>query len=429
MKQRTVKQPVMFEGKGLHKGQNSKLIFKPSPPNNGVRFIMMDLPDKPVIEANVENVIDVKRGTILGYNGIKIYTVEHIFSALSGLGIYNLDIEMYGNEPPALDGSSKPFAEGILKAGIKELDTEQKEIKISKYLEVIKGDKKISVIPHNNYRISFTIDYDHPFINRQSIDIEITPEIFKKEIMGARTFGFMSDYETLKKAGQALGANLENTIALEKDNILNSDLRFKDEFVRHKVLDVMGDFFLLGGPLKGHIIGYKTGHLHNIELIKKIHTELKNQKYEINWDILKIKKILPHRYPFLLVDKIVLIEPGKRAVGIKNVSINEYFFNGHFPQQPIMPGVLIIEALAQVAGVFMLSQHEHQGKLPYFTGIDKVRFRKPVFPGDQLELTVEIIKIKNNIGKVNGIASVNNRIVASGELMFSLVRAPEQTTG
>jgi len=423
MNQKTIAKSFTLVGKGIHTGNECEVTFELAPIDHGVLFIREDLEGKPGIEAIIENAVDVARGTILGIGDAKIHTVEHVLSALAGLGIYNIIIKIKGNEPPALDGSSKPYVDAILKAGIKELDKEQEFYKVEKVFTISDKDKKILLVPANTQRVSFTIEYDHPIINTQYINTDINPDVFCKEIMSARTFGFVSDYDRLKEKGQALGASLENTVALDKEKVINDELRYDDEFVRHKVLDVLGDLFLLGKPIKGHIIAFKTGHLENIKLVKKVKDEIIKDNSKVDWRIDKIKEILPHRHPFLLVDRIIEIVEGKKAVGYKNVTVNDSFFNGHFPQRPVMPGVLITEALAQVAGVFMLSQKEHLGKLPYFTGIDKVRFRRPVVPGDRLYLTVEILKIKGNVGKVFGKAEVDGKLAASGELMFSLVNA------
>lgn len=423
MKQKTIAKPFKLSGIGIHTGNYCEIQFEPAPAGKGVVFIREDLEEKTEIPAKIENAVDVARGTILGMGNARVHTVEHVLSALAGLGIYNAIIRVNSNEPPALDGSSKPYVEAIKKAGIKELDEEQDFYKVKKVFSINKNDKKIILTPGNGQMISFTIEYDHPKIMTQSINIDINPDVFCNEIMGARTFGFFSDYEKLKENGHALGASLENTVALDHDKVMNSALRYDDEFVRHKVLDVLGDIFLLGKPVKGHIIAFKTGHMENIELMRIVQKDILEEKSAVDWRIDKIKKILPHRYPFLLVDRIVEIVEGKSARGYKNITSNDSFFNGHFPQRPVMPGVLITEALAQVAGVFMLSQEEHLGKLPYFTGIDKVRFRRPVVPGDRLDLSVEIIKIKGNVGKVFGKAEVDGKLAASGELMFSLVNA------
>lgn len=423
MKQKTIKEPIKLSGKGLHTGNLTEVIFEPAPPDSGVKFIRMDLPGQPEIKALVENVIDIERGTTLGCGEVKVHTVEHVLSAFAGMNIYNVNVKISGNEPPALDGSSRPFVEAILKSGIHESDVEQPVFKVEKFYEVTKNDKKILIIPHKSLRVSFTIDYPHPKITVQHVDFESSEAGFIEEINGARTFGFVSDYDELKKKGQALGASLENTVALSEDKILNPDLRYPDEFVRHKVLDVLGDLYLLGLPIIGHVIAFKTGHAHNVQLVKQLRTDLLGRKNMVNWNINDIKKILPHRFPFLLIDRIIEIVDGKKAVGIKNVTANESFFNGHFPQQPVMPGVLIIEAMAQVSCACMLSQTQHAGKLPYFTGIDNVRFRQPVIPGDCLELTVNVLKVKGSMGKVLGEARVNEKLVASGELMFSLVDA------
>lgn len=428
--QRTIAKEISYEGIGLHTGLNVKITFQPAPVNHGVVFVRTDIPERPEIKATIENVTDVLRGTTIGVNGYKIHTVEHVLCALAGLGITNVLILLNAKEPPAVDGSALPFVKLLEEAGIVEQNEKNNEYIISEPIQVSDGEKQIIALPSDVFKISFTIDYDNPVIGTQYAQFEINETTFKNEIVSARTFGFMREVEELRKQGLALGGDLTNAIVVGDNKILNDSLRFEDEFVRHKILDLVGDLFLTGLSIKGHFIAIKSGHALNVKLasnIKKKFLEQQNSNKNINLNISQIAKILPHRYPFLLVDKITEIREGKGAVGIKNVTINEHFFTGHFPEQPVMPGVLIVEALAQVAGVYMLSKKENRGKLPYFTGIDNFRFRKPVMPGDVLVLEIEVGKIKGNIGKVIGKVIVDGKLVAGGELMFSLVDAPKHS--
>ncbi|MFA7578112.1 MAG: UDP-3-O-acyl-N-acetylglucosamine deacetylase, partial [Candidatus Muiribacteriota bacterium] len=408
---------------GVHTGNMVEANLKPAKADNGIRFIRKDIEPEVAIKADINNVSDVLRGTALKSGDVEIFTVEHVLAACAGLGIYNMDIELSSNEFPVGDGSSKLMVELIEKVGIVELDEEQPCFEVKDIVEVCSDDTYIIIKPCKDFKVSFTINYDHPMIKSQYLELVVDENSFKNEIMFARTFGFYRDYEKLKNQKKAGGSSLENTVGLDETSVLNKEgLRAEDEFVRHKILDLIGDFSLLGMPLKAHVIAVKGGHALNVNAVNKLKEQYKNYKMmEISYDIDEIKKIIPHRYPFLLVDKIIGVIEGERAIGIKNVTMNEEFFQGHFPVKPVMPGVLIIEALAQVAGVFMLSKAEHKGKLPYFVGIDNVRLRRPVRPGDILKLEVIVKKIKGNMGKVEGIASVDGKVAVSGELMFSIV--------
>ncbi|MDD5729939.1 MAG: 3-hydroxyacyl-ACP dehydratase FabZ, partial [Candidatus Omnitrophica bacterium] len=282
------------------------------------------------------------------------------------------------------------------------------------------------------FKISYTLNYNHPVLKSGFLELDITPETFQKEIASARTFCLEEEALELQKSGVGKGASYENTLVVGEKGVIKNKLRFDDEFVRHKMLDLIGDLRVFGQPIKGHIIALKSGHSLNLKLVKRLiqqrekysaagvsaATAVSESKTEL--DVTEIKKILPHREPFLFVDKIVSLQEGKRAVGIKNVTINEYFFKGHFPGRPVMPGVIIIEAMAQVGGVMMLSPKENRGKIAYFMAINNVKFRKPVVPGDQLVFEIEAGKIKSRTGQVFGKALVNGKVVAEAELMFAL---------
>lgn len=424
--QKTIAREISFEGIGLHTGLNVKITFLPAPVNHGVVFVRTDIAENPRIEASIENVTDVLRGTTIGSGGHNIHTVEHVLCALAGLGITNVLIHLNAKEPPAVDGSALPFVKLLEEAGIVDQAEKTQQYTITEPIQLIEGQKQLIALPSDKFIISFTIDYDNPVIGTQYAQFEINGDTFRREIMSARTFGFLKEVEDLRKQGLALGGDFTNAIVIGDDKIMNESLRYDDEFVRHKILDLVGDLFLTGISIKGHFVAMKSGHAMNVKLASMIKKRYMGQKPpKTTLDVMKIMKILPHRYPFLLVDKITEIRDGKGAVGIKNVTINEHFFTGHFPAQPVMPGVLIVEALAQVAGVFMLSKKENRGKLPYFTGIDNFRFRRPVLPGDMLVLEVEFGKIRGNIGKVSGKVNVNGKLAAEGELMFSLIDAPK----
>ncbi|MDP7421771.1 MAG: UDP-3-O-acyl-N-acetylglucosamine deacetylase [bacterium] len=434
--QKTIGSEVSYRGIGLHRGAEVSLTFKPAPADTGVVFILLDGDKKFEIKACVENVTNVKRGTTIGRDGVEVHTVEHVLSALAGLEIDNIYVELDAPEPPAGDGSSLPFVEILDQAGIVALSQKKKIFRIispltvSDYNDREKYWRHVIVLPSDEFRVSFTIEYEHPAIGTQFAEFPINEQTFRNEIMGSRTFGFLSEVKELQAQGLALGGCMDNAIVLSDDKIMNDHLNHEDEFVRHKILDVMGDLSLLEASFCAHVIGIKSGHALNIALIKLIKDKYLrkpppqkslSEGREIVYDVEDIMKILPHRYPFLLVDRIIELEVGKRAVGIKNVTINENFFSGHFPSKPVMPGVLIVEALAQVAGVFMLSQEDCGGKLPFFMGIDKVKFRRPVLPGDQLRLEVEVLRLRARTGKASAKAYVGDKVVCEGILKFTLV--------
>jgi len=436
-KQKTIKNEVELTGIGLNTGNKVRLRFKPSPPNSGINFVRVDLDNKPIINAEVTNLVEISkspRHTSLGVGDVWVQTVEHLMAALSGLGIDNIFIEIDSNEIAAMDGSGLLFAEALKKAGIVEQEAQKKSFIIREPLWVEDDSAYIVVFPSNEFKISYTLNYENAFIGSQYLNLNINPDVFEKDLAPSRTFCLQKEVEGLLSLGLGKGASYDNTLIVSDSGVVKNKLRFKDEFVRHKILDLLGDMYLLGFSIKGHVIAVRSGHNLNIKLIQKIKTkrekwmegsmrpaeEMKVLGTEL--DINVIKRILPHRYPFLLVDKIILME-GLRIVGVKNVTANEEFFLGHFPGRPIMPGVLIVEAMAQTAGILMLSRNENFGKLAYFTGIDNVRFRKTVVPGDQLVMEVEVIRFKSRTGQARAEAKVDGKLVCEAELMFALVEA------
>lgn len=436
-KQKTIKSETELQGIGLNTGKKVTLKFKPSPPNSGINFVRVDLANKPIINAEVANLVDIlksPRHTSLGSNEVWVQTVEHLMAALSGLGVDNALIEINSDEIPAMDGSSLSFAEAIKRAGLVEQEAHRKSFIIREPLWVEDDSAYIVVFPSNEFKVSYTLNYENPFIGSQYLNFLINPEIFDKDLAPSRTFCLQKEVESLLGLGLGKGASYENTLVVSDSGVIKNTLRFKDEFVRHKILDLLGDMHLLGFSIKGHVIAVRSGHNLNIKLIQKI--KAKREKWMegsmrpagemqvtgTELDINVIKRILPHRYPFLLVDKIIQME-GPRIVGVKNVTANEEFFLGHFPGRPIMPGVLIVEAMAQTAGILMLSRNENFGKLAYFTGINEVRFRKTVVPGDQLVMEIEIIKFKSRTGVGRAQAKVDGKLVCEAELMFALVEA------
>lgn len=437
-RQRTIAKEVSLEGFGLHTARKVSITFKPAKIDSGINFVRKDLSSKPVIKALVGYLLPADRfprRTCIGKDGVEIQTIEHLMAALAGLSIDNLYIEVDNDEVPGLDGSSLDFSTVLTKAGIIEQEKERRYFIIKEPIFTEEDDASIVALPSKGFQISYTLNYNHPLLKAQFLQVNLSPEVFEKELSFARTFCLEEEVDQLQRQGMGRGANYDNTLVVGKSGVIKNKLRYPDEFVRHKIADLLGDLYLLGRPLRAHIVALKSGHSLNLKLVRKI--EEQRQRYllggvgvdyhpkdeESQLDIETIMKILPHRQPFLFVDKIIYLEKGRRAVGIKNVTINDYFFKGHFPSRPVMPGVLIIEAMAQVGGIMMLAPEENRGKLAYFLAADNVKFRKTVVPGDQLVLEVEAGKIKSKTGQVRAKALVDGKTVAEAELMFALVES------
>ena len=430
--QRTLARPASLSGVGLHTGEKGKVFFRPAPANSGVRFVRTDLPGSPAVEVRPENAhFDPSAGrrTILQQNGVQIHTMEHVLAAVAGLGIDNLVIETSALEvPEPADGSAAPIARVLLEAGFEEQDRPRRHIKVTKPVHWQYDTIELSAMPYAGFRITFTIDYDHPLIGRQTRSLEIDDETFLKEIAPARTFVLERDLEALRRAGWIKGGRIESAVVMGEKGILNQEpLRYPDEFVRHKILDLLGDLFLLGGPLLGHVSAVRSGHQSHVAFIKRLKETLPLPGRRAGgppgeWDITAIMDIMPHRYPFLLVDRVTSLEEGHSVEGIKNVTINEPFFQGHFPGHPVMPAVLILEAMAQVGGLLLLnSVADPNDKLMYFIGIDGAKFRRPVTPGDQLRLKLTLLKLRGRTSKMRGEAFVDDQLVAEAELLATIV--------
>lgn len=463
-KQRTIQNPISIKGYGLHTGEPCKMTFKSAEVNTGFQFKRTDLENAPAIRADIDHVVDIARGTTIQANGAKVHTVEHVLSALAGLQLDNVLIELDGPEPPVMDGSSKPYVDALLEAGFREQDEERYELQIDKTITYSEPDREVDVhlLPSDRLRITFMIDYKNPHLGTQYTALYSLEDEFSEQFAPARTFCFLHEVEELKEQGLIKGGNVDNAIVIvdrqidesefnrlkrlfkiEEDITLGNNgildskvLRFYNEPVRHKVVDLLGDMALLGMPIKGHIIAARSGHAANVELVKKVKKEYERQllreKYqdqqagEYFFDINAITKILPHRYPFLLVDRILDLEPEKRVTALKNVTINEQFFQGHFPGKPIMPGVLVLEAMGQAGGVLLLNTVDNpENKLVYFTSIDKVKFRKPIVPGDQIRLELELLRFRLSICKMQGKAYVDGQLVAEAELSASVIEQEE----
>jgi len=409
--QHTLAKSATLEGSSLHTGGKVTLTIKPAPDNHGFKFRRVDLDDQPFIDADVEKVQTVERATTLAEGSVKVHTVEHILSALTGMGVDNALIEMDANEPPIADGSSAPYVEMIKQAGLEEQTAPRKvwEIREPIHMET-KNGSIITIVPDKSFRVSVTnIGPEGRFT--QHFSSEVTPELYEKEIAPARTFVYYEDVKPLLDKGLIKGGSVENAVVIRGEEILSKEpVRFNNEFARHKALDLIGDLMLAGKRIMGHVICVAPGHGPNTQMAKKLKDAYSRMQMmkpkpvvipsgEAVLDINDLLKVLPHRYPFLLVDRIVDFEGDNKCTGLKNVTMNEPFFQGHFPDHPIMPGVLQLEAMAQVASVLMLRMPENIGKIGYFMSADKVKWRRPVLPGDSILIEAELIKMRRNIGK------------------------------
>jgi UDP-3-O-[3-hydroxymyristoyl] N-acetylglucosamine deacetylase / 3-hydroxyacyl-[acyl-carrier-protein] dehydratase len=436
--QQTIKKEVSLSGIGIHTGRKINCVFKPAPAQSGINFVRVDLPEKPIIPAQIYSVTDFAkrpRRTSIGVNDSEVHTVEHLLASLVGLKIDNITIEIDGEELPGLDGSALEFLRILKKAGLYAQDAPRKFYTVREPIFIQEKDASIVVLPSDHFRVSYTLSYDHPMMRSQFGSFALNDGVFEKQIAPARTFCTENEGKQLRQKGLGKGADYNNTLVVGDDGVIENTLRFPDEFVRHKILDLIGDFALLGMHLKGHVIAIKSGHPLNISLVQKLKRQEERSRAAGvpsqpnrpmvggELDTTAIQRIIPHRHPFLFVDRVLELDPGKRAVAIKNVSASESFFSGHFPGHPVMPGVLIVEAMAQVCGILSLSRKENAGKLAYFMSIEKAKFRRTVLPGDQLVLEVHVKKLKTRTVHARGEAKVNGRIVAESEFMFSLVEA------
>jgi len=423
---------VELKGVGLHTGEAVTLRLRPAGPGHGVIFRRVDLPGQPEVPARIEFMHDAPRRTCLKEGGTEVHTVEHLLAALAAEHVDNVLCELDGPEIPGMDGSSRPFVEAIVRAKVKDQKEERVSYTLSSPIHVADGDWTIVAVPNEGgLRLSYTLAFDQPREIRETMVFDLTTEGFREAIAPARTFVTSAEMPALREAGLGKGATEENTVLLTDDAEADvARMRFPDECLRHKVLDLVGDLALLGRPLHAHVIAQRTGHAANRTLVRRIaaemhkEEELGNVRHASGLGIAEIMRVLPHRYPMLLVDRVIEIEGFKRAVGIKNVSINEPFFVGHYPETPIMPAVLTLEALAQLAGILLLRKLDYAGKVAVFLGMDHVRLRHAVMPGDQLRLAVETLHLGRRGGKVQARASVRDTLVAEAILKFMLVDSP-----
>jgi len=430
MTRRTVSAPARVAGVGLHLGQPCELTFRPAAAGEGIRFRRIDLADRPVIPARVDQVTATERRTQLGRGAAAIHTVEHVLSAVAALEIDDLMIDMSGPEPPILDGSSAPFYDALIGVGIEELPGEPEYLTLTEPLRVIDGNSVYEAHPANELLLDVTIEFPHPVIGRQSARYVVGRESYRDQMAAARTFGFLNEVEDLRAKGLIQGASTDNAVVLDDTGVVANVLRWDDEFLRHKALDCVGDLALVGSRVKARIVAVRPSHRGTVTLVREMvragrrsrSTEQGAKSMAGTMSIEEIMKVLPHRYPFLLIDRILEIEGKQRIVGMKNVTINEPFFQGHFPGHPIMPGVLIIEAMAQVGGMLLMGGlEETDQKVVYFMSLDNVRFRKPVRPGDQIRFELDVIQIRGAVCKMRGVAKVDGELVAEAE-MAAMVR-------
>jgi UDP-3-O-[3-hydroxymyristoyl] N-acetylglucosamine deacetylase/3-hydroxyacyl-[acyl-carrier-protein] dehydratase len=445
LQQQTLNRPASFSGTGLHSGSRVSMSFLPAPPNSGIRFRRVDLDGKPEIEARVENVAETNRSTTLAKGNIKIHTVEHVLAAFAGYGIDNAVIELDANEPPIADGSAREFCKLIQSAGLVPQSEKREPYAVSEPIELEMGETLMTLFPDEGFKLTCT-STDKQGRFTQFYSTEVTPKTWEHDLAHARTFCFYEEIEFLIKNGLIRGGSLENAVVIRDDAVLTTEpLRYTDEFVRHKMLDILGDLSLLGRPIHGHLVAVKPSHAANCELVRLIAAQMQKplraaqtfapppakpavaaaspvpetQPTDAVMSAEDVMRTLPHRYPFLMVDKVIKIE-GNQIVGVKNVTINEPFFQGHFPGHPIMPGVLQLEAMAQVAGILLLKNAELVNQVAYFMSAENVKWRKPVVPGDTLVIEVELTKRRGRIGKAKGACKVGGEIVSEAEVTFML---------
>ena len=417
---RTIAKPVTLEGVGLHLGVACRLTFQPAASGMGIRFIRTDRPGNPVIPAVVEHAVLTERRTQLGDGEDAIHTVEHVLAAVAGAELDDVTIELDGPEPPIMDGSAVAFLEALQAAGMAAQQGRPQYLTLRTPVRVVDGESVYEAHPSEALDLSVTIDFPHPLIGRQECRYAVTPDVFAREIAPARTFGFVREVDALRSMGLIRGGSTQNVVVLDAEGVVENTLRWPDEFVRHKALDCVGDLALAGRRVRARVVAHKPSHRGTILLVRELTKQAGKERNVIG--IEEIMKVLPHRYPFLLVDRILEIEPGKRIVGLKNVTINEPFFQGHFPGHPIMPGVLIIEAMAQVGGMLLMgSVDDPETKVVYFMSLDNVKWRRPVKPGDQLRFELEVVQIRGRICRMNGLAKVDGELVAEAE-MAAMVR-------
>ena len=419
---RTVRGTAQLAGVGIHTGASTRVTFRGDEPGAGITFRRTDLDGAPTIPARLDAVSAVERRTVLANGSAEVHTVEHLLAAVAALELDDLLVEITGPEPPILDGSFLPFLEALRKAEPAEHGGDADEFVVKDAFAVTEGESTYLVGPAARLTLSTTIEFPHPLIGRQSASFTVDEATFASQLARARTFGFVREIEALRAKGLIAGATTENAIVLDEVGVVGTQLYWPDEFVRHKAADVLGDLALVGGRIRAHVVATRPSHRGNVALGRALRQRALKGGAPV-MDVREIVDIMPHRYPFLLVDRIIEMD-GKRVVGIKNVTINEPFFQGHFPGHPVMPGVLIVEAMAQVGGLLLMSlvpREDHAGKVVYFMSLDAVKFRRPVVPGDQLRFELEMLKFGGKTCRMKGVATVDGNVVAEAEMMAAVV--------
>jgi UDP-3-O-[3-hydroxymyristoyl] N-acetylglucosamine deacetylase/3-hydroxyacyl-[acyl-carrier-protein] dehydratase len=421
---RSIERPATLSGRGLHTGAECRVDFLPAAPGQGIVFRRTDLQGRPEIRPRLTEVGAVERRTAIGSGDATVDTVEHLLAAVTAHAIDDLTVELSGPEPPIVDGSCAPYFAALADAGPRETGGEPTVLTVQAPFTVTEGDASYIVAPARSLRLTVTIEWPHPLIGCQTGAWDVSAASFERELAAARTFGFEHEVEALRARGLIKGANASTAIVLDESGVAaGAPLRWPDEFVRHKAADVLGDLALTGARVQAHIVATRPSHAGNVALARAL-VRTGKRAGSSGLDIAKIMSYLPHRYPFLLVDRILEIEGDKRIVGIKNVTINEPFFQGHFPGHPIMPGVLIIEAMAQVGGMLLMNRFEGQNvedKVVYFMSLDAVKFRRPVVPGDQIRFELEMLAFRGRTCRMKGAGYVDGQMVAEAEMMAMVV--------
>ena len=421
MSRRTLAAPIEVAGTGLHTGAVTSVRCLPAGSGTGIRFRRVDLEGCPEFPARVDQVEATERRTAIGHGDQTVHTVEHLLAAVAALEIDDLVVEVNGPEAPILDGSFAPFLAALEAGGVVEQPGSPASFTIEAPFTLTVGDANYVVAPAKGLRITATIEWAHPSIGRQTGSYDVTADSFRRDVAPARTFGFAHEVEALRAKGLLKGGSIESAVVLSDQGVVNGPLRWPDEFVRHKIGDIIGDLALAGGRVRAHIIATRPSHEGNVALAKLL-VRTSAQGGGRVLDISRILAVIPHRYPFLLVDRILEIEPKKRVVGLKNVTINEPFFQGHFPGHPVMPGVLIVESMAQVGGMLLMDELDAPGeKVVYFMTLDNVKFRRPVVPGDQIRQEVEMVQLRGRTCRLKGVAYVDGKVVCEAEMMAMVV--------